>query len=1677
MRRRAFLAPLAALAFFAAIVSVARADVHAPVGFGRGQTFLRSARKVFNTEGGGDDDARGRRLVENDPRYGAAVRRVLLADARDGPSEGGGEGAGDESGVVTPPRHDTDTPQRRVNVGVARLARRAVDAEDELAAEANGTKPRLTSPRPGPRGGLGASAKRASTTRDAGDDRPKIPTTDGPKRENLDPRWRLLLDDDDDDDDVWSNPGDLGADATASSSSQLLVVTDGRAGVAAQLADALAENGGALGEIVPALSWTAIGGPRAANAASAVPGVMWVGPVHPEDAVARAWDPLFEAIARGDRARVDDAIRGFDGGFVGGRIAARVYPPSLGTPGGTPDSTPDGTPGDTRGIVDALAARIRDGLANASGDPLASASASSSGSFVSVSFAAAAAPRAVEWLASLRAVHRVAPVLRVRERSRVPGFLPRSPSRLGAGGRSLSNYEATEVVQGGELAGVNTKTPFYDAGIDGAGQVVGSGDSGLEVRHCAFSAPGKVVMHRSLTGDTRDQSGHGTHVVGSIAGDLTADGSGSKYDGVAKKASVAFTDMGYEVNATRLCYCLSSATCSPNAADEDWDGEYTGTLANGELDGTTFTLGDVTYPWSNLHACVDGAGDRACTRYDKSCADEGMTDWHHPHGVPWNLCVENGEETADIYECAHDRTLNEKNFLCEYDGQPWYHFEANETCSDYAAHGVTEWFPDGFVEESLKSMSDIATDMYDHAKAVGASIHSDSWGGNTPAFDVQTNQVDSYAWNNLKFLPMFAAGNEGEEEEADTPADTNGDIWKYTDGRGTLGNPTNAKNCISVGAALSDNSEPIDNSMLATKLGDLWDDKTDWTWQVDIGGSEGTHWSSSLIRGFRADVTISAPADGNHSLDARAAVVADPVDLCSTILNTANMKDKVVIFRWTSCQTIEKMQEMVTAGAAGIILYAWDWYAPERFNVISANSATGWTIPTIALPGKEGELLKQLVEQRGAGVTLGISGPILPPTNKFENMASFSSLGPTYNWLIKPDLVAPGDSIYSASILTEAEVAGGDTCKKVDMDGTSMATPVAAGAFALLRQYFTDGFYPSGEKKSSDAFVPSAALLKAVMVNGAQALTGFESDGWPIDPPPSTKQGWGRIELAASVPLPSSVKLDVSAEKTPTNLIVVDDVDDKMTASSERGLCVDVDGSIEDLRVTLVWTDPPGSMAAEGALVNDLDLQLFFEDASAGEMLWPLSGDDLDGGFPFNGDGDNNVERVIWSKPDVGRYWINVKPWRVQEEQPFALAVTGQVTEVAGKKTKASCFTPVPPPPPPKPQAPPGTAIIGRAVSTGYLSGCLVYLDANSNGKLDADEPQYTTDKFGGFSLESAAAVDVRVNASRSVAGFEACADSFTGIAPGVTSFASGGVNPGTGHVVTALTTVAKAIDREDSQSRVKEVFGIPAVVDIASTDPFAALAAGGDGGKELLVATTLVTNLVSTLTSLLEKACGDASTAESHVVRALAAEVVDASGQAAGARRMRTLLASSSPSFDLASEETVESLVNTSVENAVEAGAITEANKPSSAATAAVAKLSSAAATVLKTDIDAASTPEAMMASAASVSAVMQGSEVKTAVADVGEGGGGGSSSALATLTQLADASTMNAKVATAKQTVSVDLPKAPPPPPPTPSPPTPSPPTPSPPPKRLVEESGGSTSRPTAAAAMAVAVAWLML
>ena len=88
------------------------------------------------------------------------------------------------------------------------------------------------------------------------------------------------------------------------------------------------------------------------------------------------------------------------------------------------------------------------------------------------------------------------------------------------------------------------------------------------------------------------------------------------------------------------------------------------------------------------------------------------------------------------------------------------------------------------------------------------------------------------------------------------------------------------------------------------------------------------------------------------------------------------------------------------------------------------------------------------------------------------------------------------------------------------MQGTSMATPLIAGAAALVRQYFQQGMYPTGAPTTSNQFNPSGPLVKAVLIGGAAGLSGFEPDtGLPLAPPPSFRQGFGRLQLSQSLPL------------------------------------------------------------------------------------------------------------------------------------------------------------------------------------------------------------------------------------------------------------------------------------------------------------------------------------------------------------------------------------------------------------------------------------------------------------------------------------------------------------------------------------------------------------------------------
>lgn len=51
-----------------------------------------------------------------------------------------------------------------------------------------------------------------------------------------------------------------------------------------------------------------------------------------------------------------------------------------------------------------------------------------------------------------------------------------------------------------------------------------------------------------------------------------------------------------------------------------------------------------------------------------------------------------------------------------------------------------------------------------------------------------------------------------------------------------------------------------------------------------------------------------------------------------------------------------------------------------------------------------------------------------------------------------------------------------------------MATPVVAGNAAIARQYFREGWYNEGSKNLSAGYDPSAALIKAVLINSATPM-------------------------------------------------------------------------------------------------------------------------------------------------------------------------------------------------------------------------------------------------------------------------------------------------------------------------------------------------------------------------------------------------------------------------------------------------------------------------------------------------------------------------------------------------------------------------------------------------------------
>ncbi len=243
---------------------------------------------------------------------------------------------------------------------------------------------------------------------------------------------------------------------------------------------------------------------------------------------------------------------------------------------------------------------------------------------------------------------------------------------------------------------------------------------------------------------------------------------------------------------------------------------------------------------------------------------------------------------------------------------------------------------------------------------------------------------------------------------------------------------------------------------------------------------------------------------------------------------------------------------------------------------------------------------------------------------------SLSSAGPTRDQRIKPNVVAPAESVWT--------VDGAGVNGYSVRQGTSLASPAVSGALILLRQYLKEGWFPYGIPRTGNRIeAPSAALLRAFAICGADTNVGSGVV-------PDYRVGWGRLNLSRIMHFPDDS----------VSLTFIDDTIGLETGQFDE-YQIEIDRR-EPLKVVLAWTDTAAAPAAQIALVNDLNLELESPDGNRYRGNQFYLGQSIPNPVQWD---ERNVEEVCRiSRPLVGTWKIRVYARCLYTvRQPYAVVI------------------------------------------------------------------------------------------------------------------------------------------------------------------------------------------------------------------------------------------------------------------------------------------------------------------------------------------------------------------------------------------------------------------------------------
>ncbi|MGW4379689.1 S8 family serine peptidase [Kitasatospora sp. NPDC004531] len=256
-----------------------------------------------------------------------------------------------------------------------------------------------------------------------------------------------------------------------------------------------------------------------------------------------------------------------------------------------------------------------------------------------------------------------------------------------------------------------------------------------------------------------------------------------------------------------------------------------------------------------------------------------------------------------------------------------------------------------------------------------------------------------------------------------------------------------------------------------------------------LAGTVPAHWSGRYTQWDTASVSGELAVPEGDSDGCAAFDVAD----------AERLRGKIAVLRWATkdpdraCGSAPRADHAADAGAIGAL------YAADSDNL--GEIAGDERIPAAILAPADAERLLTALRDGPVTVRLATPGNPLHGTvpqdqpGRTDTLASFTSRGIGVDGVVKPDLAAPGETVWSA------KAGSGNAGQRAD--GTSMAAPHLAGLAALVRAAHPDR---------------SAADIKAALMNTAADTYPHDDRTGPTYGPERAGSGRVRVDEAVRTP-------------------------------------------------------------------------------------------------------------------------------------------------------------------------------------------------------------------------------------------------------------------------------------------------------------------------------------------------------------------------------------------------------------------------------------------------------------------------------------------------------------------------------------------------------------------------------